>query len=172
MEEINLNNKDQELNEKIELLLLEKEKLNIEVKNNWESYIRCKAEIENLKKRTDKEKINISNFALQEILFDFIPLLDSFELCLKNRSEDKLINIDGIILIHKMLLNILDKYNLKKILIDANEKLDSSKHEVVSVEYKDNIDDDDIIKTVLQNGYILNDRVLRYAKVSVIKRQN
>lgn len=71
-----------------------------------------------------------------------------------------------------MLLNILDKYNLKKMLIDINEKLDSSKHEVVSVEYKDNIDDDDVIKTVLQNGYILNDRVLRYAKVSVTKRKS
>ncbi len=171
MEENKLNNTDQELNEKIESLILEKEKLNIEAKNNWESYLRCKAEIENFKKRTDKEILNISNFALQEILFDFIPLLDSFELCLKTSGEDKLINTDGIILIYKMLLNILDKYHLKKMLIDINEKLDSSKHEVVSVEYKDNTEDDDIIKTVLQNGYILNDRVLRYAKVSVIKRK-
>lgn len=172
MEETKINNTDQELNEKIESLILEKEKLNIEAKSNWEAYIRCKAEMENLKKRTDKEILNVSNFALQEILSDFIPLLDSFELCLKTRHDDKFINTDGIILIHKMLLNILDKYNLKKMLIDVNEKLDSSKHEVVSVEYKDNIDDDDIIKTVLQNGYILNDRVLRYAKVSVTKRKN
>ncbi|HIH2762887.1 MAG TPA: nucleotide exchange factor GrpE [Candidatus Azoamicus sp.] len=172
MNETNVNNAIDKLNEKIETLNLEIEKVNTESKNNWESFIRCRAEIENLKKRTDKEILNISNFALQNILCDFIPLLDSFELCLKNKNEDKLINIDGVILIHKMLLNILDKYNLKKISTEEKEKLDISKHEVVSVDYKDNIEEEDTINTILQNGYVLNDRVLRYVKVSVIKRKN
>lgn len=172
MNETNVNNTLDKLNEKIETLNLEIEKVNTESKNNWESFIRCKAEIENLKKRTDKEILNISNFALQSILCDFIPLLDSFELCLKNKNEDKLINIDGVILIHKMLLNILDKYNLKKISTEEKEKLDISKHEVVSVEYKDTLEEEDTINTILQNGYVLNDRILRYVKVSVIKRKN
>lgn len=172
MNETNANITQENLNEKIELLKLEIEKINNESKNNWESFIRCKAEMENLKKRTDKEILNISNFALQNILCDFIPLLDSFELCLKNKNENNFINIDGVILIHKMLLNILDKYNLKKISVEEKEKLDISKHEVVSVEYNDNTEEEDVIKTILQNGYVLNDRVLRYVKVSVIKRKN
>lgn len=172
MNETNINNTQQMSNEKIESLNLEIDKLNNESKNNWELFVRCKAEMENLKKRTDKEILNTSNFALQNILCDFIPLLDSFELCLKNKNDDSLINIDGVILIHKMLLNILDKYNLKKISTEENEKLDISKHEAISVEYKDNIEEEDTIKTVLQNGYILNDRVLRYVKVSVLKRKN
>ncbi|CAB3976386.1 nucleotide exchange factor GrpE [Candidatus Azoamicus ciliaticola] len=172
MNETNINNTQQNLNEKIESLNLEIDKLNNESKNNWELFVRCKAEMENLKKRTDKEILNTSNFALQNILCDFIPLLDSFELCFKKKTEDNLINIDGVILMHKMLLNILDKYNLKKISTEENEKLDISKHEAISVEYKDDIEEDDTIKTVLQNGYILNDRVLRYVKVSVLKRKN
>lgn len=172
MNETNINNTQQNLNEKTESLNLEIDKLNNESKNNWELFVRCKAEMENLKKRTDKEILNTSNYALQNILCDFIPLLDSFELCVKKKTKDNLINIDGVILIHKMLLNILDKYNLKKISTEENEKLDISKHEAISVEYKDDIEEDDTIKTVLQNGYILNDRVLRYVKVSVLKRKN
>ena len=172
MNETNINNTQQNLSEKIESLNLEIDKLTNESKNNWELFIRCKAEMENFKKRTDKEMLNTSNFALQNILCDFIPLLDGFELCLKNRNENNLINVDGVILIHKMILNILDKYNLKKISTEENEKLDISKHEVISVEYEENADEDDTIKTILQNGYMLNDRVLRYVKVSVLKRKN
>lgn len=171
MNDINTQNKEQELNEKIESLNLEIEKLNNEAKNNWDLFIRCKAETENIKKRTDKEILNISNFALQSILCDFIPLLDGFDLCLKNKNVNDLINIDGVILIHKMLLGILDKYNLKKISVEKNEKLDILKHEVISVDYKTEIEDDDIINEILQDGYILNDRILRYVKVSIIKRK-
>lgn len=171
MNNINTQNKEQELNEKIGSLTLEIEKLNTESKNNWEQFVRCKAEMENLKKRTDKELLSISNFSLQNILYDFIPLLDSFELCLKNKNETNFINVDGVILIHKMLLNILDKYNLKKISVEENEKFDILKHEVVSVEYRDNIEEDDTINTVLQNGYVLNDRILRYVKVRIIKKK-
>lgn len=171
MTETNITNKELELIEKIDLLQLELEKISTESKNNWDSYIRCKAEIENIKKRTDKEILNITNFSLQNILTDFIPVLDSFDLCLNNKNETNSINIEGINLIYKMLLAILEKYNLKKIYISENEKLDSLKHEVISVIHDENIKEDDVINSVLQHGYMLHDRVIRYAKVSIIKRK-
>lgn len=166
MAEINTETKEQELLEKIETLNLELEKINKESKNNWDLFLRCKAETENIKKRTDKDIANISAFALQNILTDLIPLIDSFELCI----ADKNLNIEGIKLIHKLLLNTLEKYNFKKISVVENEKLDISKHEVISVIYNDDTKEDDIINSVLQNGYMLNDRILRYAKVSIIKK--
>jgi molecular chaperone GrpE len=169
MTEINVPEKEQELIEKINLLELELEKKSTESKNNWELFLRCKADIENIKKRADKEITNISNFSLQNVMTDFIPLLDSFELCIKDKNENDSIKADGILLIHKMLINILEKHNLNKIEVKENEKLDISKHEAISIEYSDT-EEDDIIKSVLQNGYMLNDRVLRYVKVSIIKK--
>lgn len=169
MTETNTNEKVQEL-DKITELQLEIEKLSNESKSNWDLYIRCKAEIENIKKRTDKEISNTSHFALQNILTDFLPLIDSFELCLNNKDSNNNIHIDGITLIYKMLINILEKYNLKKIMIENNEKLDISKHEVISVIYDESCEEDDKIKSIFQNGYMLNDRILRYAKVSIIKK--
>lgn len=170
MIENNIEKKDQELIEKIKFLNLELEKIENESKNNWDLYLRCRAEIENIKKRTDKEILNVSTFALQNILTDILPLIDSFELCIKNFKKEE--NIDGIFLIYKMLLTILEKYNLKKIDVKENDKFDSSKHEVVSVIYEENIKDDDSIKDIMQNGYVLNDRVIRYTKVSIIKNKN
>lgn len=164
-------NNEQDI-DKINELELELNKISNESKYNWDLYIRCKAEIENIKKRTDKEITNISNFALQNILSDFLPLIDSFELCLNNKDTNNNIHMDGVLLIYKMLINILEKYNLKKIIIEDNEKIDSLKHEVISVIYDENCNEEDVIKSVLQNGYILNDRILRYAKVSIIKKLN
>lgn len=164
------NEKTEDLAEKINSLELELEKINNESKNNWDLFIRCKADIENIKKRTDKEILNVSNYALQNILTDLIPVIDSFELCLKNKDENNNIKIDGILLIYKILINTLEKHNLKKINISENEKLDTLKHEVVSTVYNDSLTDDDVINSVLQNGYTLHDRVLRYAKVSINKK--
>lgn len=165
-----IENKEHELLDKINTLNLDLDKANIEAKNNWDLFIRCKAEIENIKKRTDKDIQTYSAFALQNILTDLLPLIDSFELCIKNMKNES--EIEGVNLIYRMLINTLEKYNLKKINILENEKLDSLKHEVVSVSYTENDIDDDTVTSILQNGYILNDRVIRYAKVSIIKRKN
>ena len=169
MTDINEPAKMQELIEKISSLELELEKINNESKHNWDLFIRCKAEVENIKKRTDREMSNISNFALQNILTDFMPIMDGFELCLKNKDTDNNIKVDGVLLIYKMLINTLNSYNLKKRDISENEKYDTSKHEVVSIIPDENYDDA-VIHSVLQNGYTLNDRILRYAKVSIIKK--
>lgn len=167
MNDLNPQSKEQELIDKIEKLELELEKINTESKDNWESFIRCKAEIENIKKRTDKEINNISNFCLQNILTDLITVLDTFELCLKNQDNNS-IKTEGVLLINKMLTNILEKYNLKKINILDNEKFDILKHEVIEI-INDNEKEDDIVDSVLQNGYTLNNRIIRYAKVRIIK---
>lgn len=161
--------KEQEVIEQLESLKLELDKVSAESRHNWDLFLRCKAEIENIKKRTDKEILNVSIFALQNILTDFMPLLDSFELCIKNKSKDDTININGVILIYKMLFSILEKYNLKKIVINENEKLDILKHEVVSIVYDNNLEEDSI-KSIMQNGYTLNDRILRYVKVEISKK--
>lgn len=154
-----------ELEEKIELLLNKIKVLEEEVKNNWELFLRAKADVENIKKRTDKEIINVTKYSNKKVFIDLLPLLDSFETCLDKKDN---ISFDSFFLFYKMLLNIFEKYDVKKIDIKEYSHLDPSKHEVVSVVNNDVYDN--VISSVLQPGYELHDHILRYAKVSILKK--
>ncbi|HIH2763518.1 MAG TPA: nucleotide exchange factor GrpE [Candidatus Azoamicus sp.] len=155
---------DIELDEKLDILSNKVKVLEEEVKTNWELFLRARAEVENIKKRTDREIINITRYANKNIFLDLLPLLDSFEASLsKANNEDNV-----YFLFYKLLLNILEKYNVKKINVKEYDLFDPSKHEVVSIVSNDIYDN--IVSSVLQSGYELHDHVLRYVKVSIFKK--
>ena len=133
------------------------------VKNNFELFLRAKADFENLKKKTDKEIFNITKYASKKFLFDLLPLLDSFEACLfKNEDSNK---NEDVSLFYKLLLNFFEKNDVRKIDVTEYSNFDPSKHEVVSTVENDVYDN--VISSIFQSGYILHDQVLRYAKVSI-----
>lgn len=155
-----------EVEGQIEILSNKVKVLEEEVKDNWELFLRAKADIENLKKRTDKEIVNITKYANKNILLDLLPLLDSFEASFVNTSSD---NNDSVyFLFYKLLLGIFEKYNVRKIRVKEYDFFDPSKHEVVSTVDSDVYDT--VISSVLQSGYELHDHVLRYVKVSIFKK--
>lgn len=141
-----------------------------EAEKNWDLFIRAKADIENIKKRTDKEITNIQKHSLKNLFIDLLPILDSFELCLNNINKRSDSNDEGFNLLHKMLVSILAKYNVEKMDIDTYTELDPTKHEVISATV--NNDYNNVIETVFLSGYTLHDQVLRYAKVSIFKKEN
>lgn len=166
MNDINIENK-LELEEQVEILSNKIKALEEEVKNNWEMFLRSRADAENLKKRTDKEIVNITKYANKNLLLDLLPLIDSFEASIATSLN---INKDDNVyfLFYKMLLVLFEKYNVKKIDVKEYDLFDPSKHEVVSTINNDVYDN--VVSSVLQSGYQLHDHVLRYVKVSIYKK--
>ncbi len=125
---------------------------------------RLQAEFENYKKYVEKRNSDFVKYAKAELIGKLLPLLDSFEMALRNVS-DKAEFIKGVELIYSQLYSLLEKEGLKK--IDANGKFDPHFHEVLLKEESDK--EEDMIIEELQKGYMLNDKIIRHSKVKVSK---
>ena len=131
-------------------------------------FLRLYAEFENFRKRTNKERLDMITNANAELLKDLIPVIDDFERAIVNNqdSEDVVSIKEGFSLIYNKYKGILETKGLKS-MEAKGEVFDPEIHEAVAnmpTEDKKlkgkNIDD-------VEKGYLLNDRVLRYAKVVV-----
>ena len=128
-----------------------------------ETLKRLQAEFENYRKRVDKEKTEFVKYAHAEVVAKMLPILDSFEIALKNTSDkDKF--IDGMKMIYAQFISALQSEGLKPIKTDG-EKFDPYRHEVLMKEESEK--PEDTILEEFQKGYMLNDRVLRHSKVKI-----
>ena len=125
------------------------------------------AEFENYKKRIEREKQDIVRYSSQNLIIKLLPIIDSFEIALENH-KDKNKFIEGMKLVFSQFYSTLEKEGLKQI-DPLNEKFDPYKHEVMMHEKNDK--PDNTIVEVLQKGYILNDKVIRHAKVKIAKNK-
>jgi len=154
--------------EKTNDLLNELNKSKNEAAENWNLFVRAKAELENIKKRTNKEIINATKYSHKNIFVDLLPIFDSFESYLENEKNKNEKNYTGIRLLYKMLISVLNKNNVKKIEIKKYTDFDPLKHEVISI-IKHKIHDNKIL-SVFQSGYTLHDQIIRYSKVLILKK--
>ena len=134
------------------------------VKELTETLQRLQAEFENSQKRLEKEKQSFLEFAKKDIITKILPILDNFELALKN-TDNKEEFQKGVELIYAELYSMLEKEGVRK--IQAKGKFDPYQHEALMSEESDK--EQGIILQELQKGYLLNDKVLRSAKVKVAK---
>jgi len=133
-----------------------------------DKYLRLYSEFDNYRKRTLKEKLELNKTAAEEIILSLLPVLDDCERAKKIiEKTDNTTNFkEGLELITKKFLNILKQKGLKE--IDAlNKEFDTDYHEAVtkipapSKKLKGkNVD-------VIEKGYMLNGKVIRYAKVVI-----
>ncbi|MFH1439738.1 MAG: nucleotide exchange factor GrpE [Candidatus Woesearchaeota archaeon] len=130
---------------------------------------RLQAEFENYKKRADKEKHDFCRFAEAKFISKLLPILDSFEIALKNKEDlDHANFVKGVEFIYSQLFDTLRKDGLKK--IDAlGKKFDPHFHEVLFQEESEK--DNNIILEELQKGYMLDEKLLRTTKVKVSKKR-
>jgi molecular chaperone GrpE len=130
---------------------------------------RLQAEFENYKKRVDKENAQFLKNANAELIKDILPVLDSFELAIKNSNGNAEITTfkKGLELIYAQLFGILESEGLRPIQT-KDQRFDPFKHEVLMV--KESEHDDDHILQEFQKGYMFNDTVLRHAKVMISKK--
>ena len=133
-----------------------------------DKYLRLSAEFDNYRKRTLKEKMEISKYASEDILLKILPFMDDFDRAIKhlNENSDYEGMKDGIELIYNKFDDFLKQNSVKEIEA-ADSVFNVDIHEAVA---KTRVNEEDMkgkIVDVVQKGYYLNDRVLRFSKVVV-----
>lgn len=142
-------------------------KLENEKKEIYESYLRLRADFDNYKKRIEKEKVEIYTRSLEDILKKMLPILDNFERAVDAKSEDADKIIEGVKMVYEQMTGLLKSEGLE--MIDAIDKnFDPEYHHAVMTEQNEEKEDNTVL-AVLQNGYVLKDRVIRPAMVKVNK---
>ena len=126
-----------------------------------DKYLRLYSEYENYRKRTNLEKADLLLNGSREMMKAILPVVDDFERALAAMGDD-----EGVKLIYNKLMKILEQKGLKA--MDAKgEKFDEAVHEAVTQVPASAPEQKGLVIDVVENGYYLNDKVLRYAKVVV-----
>ena len=126
--------------------------------------LRLFAEFDNFRKRTAKERIELFGTASKDIMTSLLPILDNFERSFKvNIPKEE----DGVLLIYNQLKAELEKKGLKEIENPIGKVLDTDFHEAITNIPTENKKDKGKIVDVIEKGYLLSSKVLRYAKVVV-----
>ena len=133
-----------------------------------EKNLRLFAEFENFRKRTAKERMELFTSANKDIMTILLPILDNFERSIKaNNYTDE----NGPVLIYKQLKTKKKKKGLKSIENPIGKVLDTDFHEAISNIPAPTANDEGKIIDVIENGYLLGSKVLRYAKVVVANKK-
>ena len=126
--------------------------------------LRLFAEFDNFRKRTAKERIELFGTASQDIMTSLLPILDNFERAFKaNKPEEN----DGYFLIYNQLKSELEKKGLKEIDDPIGKELDTDFHEAITKIPAENDKEKGKIVDVIEKGYLLSNKVIRYTKVVV-----
>ncbi len=140
-----------------ELLALEKDK-----------FLRLFAEFENYKKRIIKERIELYKTANQEVMVSLLPVLDDFDRAQSEiaKTEEKAL-LEGVNLIRNKLNDTLKSKGLVELEVSVGDIFDADHHEAVTQIPAPNEDLKGKIIDVLEKGYSLGDRVIRFPKVVI-----
>ena len=130
-----------------------------------DKYLRLYSEFENYRRRTTKEKVEMINSANKELISLLLPVIDDFERAIKLTSKENLdTSMEGFELIFQKLNSLLEKQGVKKMEIKTGDDFDPDFHEAITkIASKKNLKDK--IVDVIENGYMLDDKVIRFAKV-------
>jgi molecular chaperone GrpE len=132
-----------------------------------DKYLRALAEMENLRKRADREKSEFYQFALAELLKDLLTVVDSFERALQAEDQaDGKVFQEGVRMIQRQLLDVLARQGVTPILDVVGSQFDPGLHQALSSEEADGIEEA-VVSEEMQRGYRLHDRLLRPALVKV-----
>jgi molecular chaperone GrpE len=140
-----------------------------EASRNWDLYLRAQADLENYRRRSQREKEDLAKFANEAILREILPVMDNLERALQHAGSAQEAGglVQGVEMTMEQLRKVLEKFGVKA--IDAvGEPFDPARHEamgqVETEEYPPNT-----VTQVLQGGYLLNERLLRPSLVMIAK---
>jgi len=145
------------------------EELEKEVIQLNDKYLRLYSEFDNYRKRSLKEKIELSKTASSEVITTLLPVLDDLERAMKAiEVQEGEVNavVDGVGLIYNKLKNILSQQGLETMKV-LGESFDTDFHEALTNIPAPEPDQKGKVVDVIQNGYLLSGKVIRYAKVVV-----
>jgi molecular chaperone GrpE len=152
--------------EELKKRLEEKEK---EAKENYDRFLRSAADFENYKKRVAKEKEEWTKFANEELIKGILPFVDNLERAIAHSEKTADLNslIEGIRLTVQQFLQTLNKFGVSRI-ESLGKPFDPNVHEAMLLVETDEHKPNHVVQE-FQRGYLLNDRLLRPATVSVSK---
>lgn len=125
-----------------------------------DKYLRLYSEYENYRKRTNQEKADLLINGSREMMKAILPVIDDFERALAATNDE------GVQLIYNKMLKILEQKGLKAMEVKG-EKFDENLHEAITRIPAAEEAQKGLVVDVVEKGYYLNDKVLRYAKVVV-----
>ncbi len=144
------------------------EKLSEDLQNEKDKHLRLFAEFENYKKRTGRERIELFKTAGQEVVMAVLPVLDDFDRALKEFSEDlQDVHVQGMVLISNKLKENMKQKGLEVSQTIPGDVFNADNHEAVTQIPAPTDDMKGKIIDVLEKGYTLGGKIIRYPKVVI-----
>jgi molecular chaperone GrpE len=135
---------------------------------HWDQCMRLQAEIDNLRKRAERDLAHAHKFALEKFANELLPVRDSLEMGLAafdTENTDK--HKEGIELTLQILTTTLEKFEVREV-NPQDEPFNPDFHQAMSIQERDDVAPNTVV-TVVQKGYTLNERLIRPAMVIVSK---
>ncbi|EKM4700348.1 nucleotide exchange factor GrpE [Enterobacter roggenkampii] len=135
-----------------------------------DSVLRIKAEMENLRRRTEQDVEKAHKFALEKFVNELLPVIDSLDRALEvadKANQDNAAMIEGIELTLKSMLDVVRKFGVE-VIADTDVPLDPNVHQAIAMVESEEIEAGKVLG-VMQKGYTLNGRTIRAAMVTVAK---
>jgi molecular chaperone GrpE len=142
-------------------------KLKEELESSKDKYIRLYSEFENFRRRTAKEKLDLIQSANEQLLKSLLPVADDFDRALNSVADRSNDDLAGFLLIHAKFKKILELYGVKTMDAGQGSDFNADLHEAISQVQAPTAELKGKIIDVVEKGYLLNDKVIRYAKVVV-----
>jgi molecular chaperone GrpE len=138
--------------------------------SNMDNYLRSQAEMENMKKRFQKDKQELIKYGNETLTKQLLPVADNLEKALDHSKDEKSLEAlrEGVDLTLKGLLGVLEKAGVE-VVKSVGEPFDPNFHEAVSEQADESAAPGTVVKE-LQKGYLLNQRLIRPAMVIVNKK--
>ena len=144
------------------------EKLSEDLQNEKDKHLRLFAEFENYKKRTGRERIELFKTAGEEVVMAVLPVLDDFDRALKEFSEDlQDVHVQGMVLISNKLKENMKQKGLEVFQTIPGDVFNADNHEAVTQIPAPTDDMKGKIIDVLEKGYTLGGKIIRYPKVVI-----
>jgi molecular chaperone GrpE len=141
---------------------------------NWDMALRSKAEMDNVRRRTEKDVSNARKFGVEKLANELLPVKDSMELGIKaakeieSNDEANTKIIEGMEMTLKLLVTAMDKVGIKEIPANEGDAFNPEIHQAMTMQEIEGKESNTLV-SVFQKGYTLNNRLLRAAMVLVAK---
>ena len=145
------------------------EKLEAELKQEKDKFLRLFAEFENYKRRTSKERIELFSTASEGVMKTLLPVLDDFERALSHIDDDKEAEElrKGVLLIYNKLVSTLEQKGLKAMKVEKGDVFNADNHEAITQIPAPTDDLKGKIIDIVEKGYLLGEKVIRFPKVVI-----
>jgi len=143
----------------------------VRAQEHWDRYLRLQADFENTRKRYEREKQDFVKFANEGVIVELLSILDELERAVASveaHQEDFPAFLKGVEMILGHLYEMLKGYGVRP--IEAKDKLFDPHYHEALMQVVDNGRPEHTVLEELQKGYLLNDRIIRTAKVKVSKK--